>query len=81
MGSRRVSRLTEDEIVQRYRDGQSKSLIALKAGLPDHLIEAVLRAAGCRLRGRAEALRLALQTRPQWSSTQRMRSRLGRGHV
>jgi hypothetical protein len=74
----RTPKLSNVEIIERYQAGQSISLIALKCGTPDYHVTAVLAAAGIRLRGRSEAIRLAIQTRGQWASTLRLHKRLGR---
>lgn len=71
---RRIPKLSDAEIVALYQTGQSKSFIALKCKMPDYHVEAVLAASGVRIRGRAEALRLALKGR-KWDSTARMYKR------
>lgn len=77
MGRSKRSVLSDDEIIARYRDGESISLVALRAKVPDYHVTAVLVAAHVRLRGRCEALRLALKDREQRGSTRRMRARTG----
>lgn len=64
MGSRSVCRMPESEIVARYQAGEPRTLIALRARVPDYHIEAVLTAANVRIRGSAEAIRLVRQIRP-----------------
>lgn len=56
-------RLSEAEIVQRYRDGESRGMIGLRARLPDTQIVTILTRHGVRLRGPSEALRLAMAQR------------------
>lgn len=74
----RAPKLSDAEIIALYQDGQSVSLISLKCRVPDYHVTAVLTAARIRLRGRSEALRLAMKTRGTWASTRRMLKRLGR---
>lgn len=78
MGSFKRPLLSNDQIIARYRAGESVTLVALRAKMPDAYVTAVLTAAGVRLRGRAEALRLALKDSGRFASTQRMRARQGR---
>lgn len=64
MGSlRRTPRLSEAAIVERYIGGDSVSLLALKCRVPDYYVTAILTAARVRIRGPAEALRLALKNK------------------
>jgi hypothetical protein len=74
----KASRLSSAEIVERYQAGESVGLLSLRCRVPDYHVTAVLAAAGIRLRGRSEAIRLAIQTRGQWASTLRLHKRLGR---
>lgn len=61
MGSFKVSRLSDAEIIARYRDaGESAGMLALRAKIPLYRVQEILTAAGIRLRGPSEALRLAL---------------------
>ena len=75
---RRKSKLTNAEIIERYAAGESTGMLSLRARVPDYHIAAVLSAAGVRLRGPSEAIRLAMRTAQQWNSTRRMQKRLGR---
>lgn len=64
--TRRRPRLSEDEMVERYvKRGESRTLIALRAKVPDYHVEAVLVARGVRMRGPAEAVRLAMRQRAE----------------
>lgn len=76
MGSFKRPLLSTDQIIARYRDGESAGLIALRCRVPSYYITAVLTEAGIRLRGPAEALRVALKD--QFASTRRMQARRGR---
>lgn len=70
----KVPRLSDAEIVSRYQEaGESVGLLSLRARVPDYHITAILAAAGVRIRGRAEALRLARQQKPPnpWSWAKR----------
>lgn len=74
MGSlRRVSRLSDAEIIERYQAGEGRTMIALRAKVPDYHVEAVLTAARVRIRGPAEATRLALSRRQHkpWTRAKR----------
>jgi hypothetical protein len=66
----KVSRLSRAEIVERYQAGESVGLLSLRCRVPDYHITAVLSASGTRIRGPAEALRLARQQRP-WTAWNR----------
>lgn len=72
MGSLRpkVSLLSDSEIIERYRAGESAGILSLRCRVPDYHVTAVLAAAGIRIRGPAEALRLARQQRP-WTAWNR----------
>lgn len=63
MGSVKVSRLSDAEICARYRDGECRTMLALRARVPDYRITEILQASGVRIRGPNEALRLALSQR------------------
>jgi hypothetical protein len=69
----KVPRIAPAEIIARYQSGESVGLLSLRAKVPDYHITAILAAAGVRIRGRAEALRLARQQRPPnpWSRAMR----------
>jgi hypothetical protein len=76
---RRKSRLTDTEIIDRYAAGESVGMICLRAKVPDYHITAILTASGVRLRGPAEALRLAMRAKMRFGSTRRMHKRLHKG--
>lgn len=63
MGSLRIQRLTDAEILARYRAGESQGLIGLRARLSSARVRDILVHHGVRLRSSQEALRLALRTR------------------
>ena len=69
----KVPRLSDSEVVSRYQAGESVGLLSLRARVPDYHVIAVLAAAGIRIRGPAEALRLARQQRPwpAWNRAKR----------
>jgi hypothetical protein len=69
----KVPRIAPAEIIERYQAGESVGLLSLRAKVPDYHITAILAAAGVRIRGRAEALRLARQQRTPnpWSWAKR----------
>ena len=69
MGTARLQRLTDDEIVARYNAGESQSLIGLRARLSTAQVRAVLVGLGVRIRPSAETLRLTLRTRPRKPQT------------
>lgn len=75
MSVRKISRLTDAEIVARYQAGESRTLIALRAKVPDYHVEAVLIASGVRLRGPGEALRMARARSVPRASTERAKAR------
>jgi hypothetical protein len=59
----KVPKLSNAEIIERYQAGESVGLLSLRCRVPDYHITAILTAARVRVRGRAEALRLARQQR------------------
>lgn len=64
MGSVKRLKLSPDDIARRYRDGgECVGMLALRAGVPVYRINEVLAAAGIRLRGPSERLRLAAAQR------------------
>jgi hypothetical protein len=64
VGSFKPLRLSTDDIVRRYRDdGECVGMLALRARVPVYRINEVLTAAGIRLRGPSERLRLAAAQR------------------
>jgi hypothetical protein len=75
MGSFKRSHLSNDQIIARYRDGESVALVALRCRMPRSFVEGVLVAANVRLRGRGEALRLAVKGSGRFASTRRMWAR------
>lgn len=70
----RPGRLSDAEICQRYRDGESQGMIGLRARLSSAQVRAVLIAHDVRIRHSAEALRLHLRTAPPRASTLRRRA-------
>jgi hypothetical protein len=75
MGSVKISRLSDAEICERYRDGECRTMLALRAKVPDYRITEILTAHGVRLRGPNEALRLALKQRRALALKQQSRGR------
>lgn len=73
---RRKPKLSAAEIISRYEAGESTGLLCLRAKVPDYHITAILSAAGVRLRGPSEAIRLAMRGAQQFGSTKRMHRRL-----
>jgi hypothetical protein len=69
----KVPRIAPAEIIARYQAGESVGLLSLRAKIPDYHVTSILCASGVRIRGRAEALRLARQQRPPnpWSRAMR----------
>lgn len=64
MGSIKRAVLSDAEIVRLYRDvGECVGMVALRARVPVYRINDVLTAAGVRLRGPSERLRLAAAQR------------------
>lgn len=59
MGTFKVQRLTDAEIVARYVAGEGRGILGLRAKLPDYRVTEILTAAGVRLRGTNEAIRLS----------------------
>lgn len=62
----RTPKLSDTEIVSRYQAGESVGMLSLRCRVPDYHITAVLAAAGVRIRGPAEALRLARSQPKPW---------------
>jgi hypothetical protein len=65
MGSLKIQRLSDAEICQQYRDGQSQGYLSLKARISTAAVRTILVAHGVRVRQSAEALRLSLRARPR----------------
>jgi hypothetical protein len=64
MGTLHRQRLSDAEIVRRYRDdGESRGMIGLRAKISDAQVTTILIRAGVRIRGPNEALRLAITQR------------------
>lgn len=78
MGSLRpkASLLSDAAIVSRYQAGESVGLLSLRCRVPDYHVVSVLAASGTRIRGPAEALRLAMKSRGAWPSTRRLNDRM-----
>lgn len=75
MGTRRYQKISDAEICQLYRDGQSAGVIGLRARISSVQVRDILTAHGIRIRQSAEALRLHLRTAPRRASTERARIR------
>lgn len=60
VGSIKRSALSTSDLVSRYVAGESAGMLALRAKIPLYRVQEILTAAGIRLRGPSEALRLAL---------------------
>ncbi len=69
----RRSRLSDLAICSLYRDQHPRSLISLKAGIPDYEVVGVLVRNGVPLRHDAEARAIAIRNRERYKSTQRAR--------
>lgn len=61
------SRLTAEEIVARYRAGEGRDVLALRAGIPEQRIRALLEAHDCPIRTRADVARLRKLKSRDWS--------------
>lgn len=68
MGSLKVPRLSEAEIVTRYVAGEGRTMLALRAKMPDAWVREVLAFHGVELRTQAEAAKAAA---PGSSATRR----------
>jgi hypothetical protein len=78
MGSRRTPLLSDSAVCRLYRDGESRFVLCMRAGLTNYELTACLRRNGIPLRDDAEARELAAKSRARWKSTMRMRVRLRR---
>lgn len=69
----RTPKLSDAEIIERYQAGESVGMLSLRCRVPDYYVSAILCASGTRIRGRAEALRLARSQRPPkpWTRAKR----------
>jgi hypothetical protein len=65
MGTLKLQRLTDEEIIQQYRDGASQGLLSLKARISCAKIRDILVRNRIHIRSQPEALRLELRTRPR----------------
>lgn len=64
MPTLRRQRLSDAEIVRRYRDdGESRGMVGLRAKISDAQVMTILIRHGVRIRGTNEALRLAITQR------------------
>lgn len=63
MGSLKTPRLSEDEIVARYRAGEARGILGLRAGVPDYRLVEILNLAGWSLRTPEQARALAEASR------------------
>lgn len=75
MGSRRVPLLADSAVCRLYREGESRFVLCMRAGMTDYELVACLRRNGVALRDDAEARDLARKSRARWKSTLRMRIR------
>jgi hypothetical protein len=78
VGSFRKPRLSESVICRDYRAGAARDLVAMRAGLTDAEVCAVLRRNGVALRNDAEAALIAVRNRAKHKSTLRMVKRMRR---
>lgn len=63
MGSLAKQRLTDEQIIQQYRDGASQGLLSLRARISCAQVRDILVRNKIRVRGAPEALRLELRMR------------------
>ena len=75
MGTIKTPRLSDAEIVARYRDGEPRGILGLRAGVPDYRLVEILNAAGAGLRTPEQARLLAEASRAATVARHRRRRR------
>lgn len=59
----RTSRISDQEIIARYRAGEGRGILALRAGIGDSMIVGILTAAGVPLRNPSEVKAMIAKSR------------------
>jgi hypothetical protein len=63
MGTMKIPRLSDSDVIARYQAGESRGMIALRAGKTDGWVLTVLTRAGIPIRTSAESMAFAMRDR------------------